>query len=181
MTRRQVVQLDSFHFGAARNDRARRRSRSGHFRATEQTGKSQTRQYQSENTADSWTSPERDFSGSQDFRSYARGFGARPFAQKAKGRAGRWLCRCGGCCALEKREQVGVDQICVGCGHAVRKVVIDLERCMLEQFRGRWTRGGNRHNLIVLAMYYQHGNVDLLEVLGGIRLRENSECIHSGP
>ena len=54
------------------------------------------------------------------------------FADDAKGRASPSLCRCCGCCALEEGEQLSVDQVRVGCGHSVRKVVIDLERWILE-------------------------------------------------
>ena len=34
----------------------------------------------------------------------------------------------------------------------MRKIGIDLQRRMLEQLRGGWTRGGDGHDLIVFAM-----------------------------
>src|SRR5436309_6140734 len=35
--------------------------------------------------------------------------------------------------ALDEREQVGVDRVCLSSGHAVWKTLVGLERCVLEE------------------------------------------------
>src|ERR1039457_3480656 len=80
----------------------------------------------------------------------------------------------------KKLQQVGVDLLRVGGGHAMRKAGIDLQVCILQYLRGHQTRGANRHNLIVVAMHHQHGDVDLLQVYGEVGLRERLNAVVMG-
>jgi hypothetical protein len=68
----------------------------------------------------------------------------------------------------------------IGGGHIVRKARINLQGSFLQDLRGHETRSADRHDLIVIAMHHQHGNVGLLQVLGEIGFRERLES-RSGP
>src|SRR5260370_31353681 len=81
---------------------------------------------------------------------------------------------------FEERQQVGVDLVRVGRRHAVRKARVDLERYFLQYFRGHETRGADRHNLIVVTMHYQHGDVDFFQVLGEVGFRESLDAVIVG-
>src|SRR6266849_10216726 len=72
--------------------------------------------------------------------------------------------------ALCEREQVGVDLVRVGRGHAVGKAWVDLQRCVFQYLRGHETRSADRNNLIVVTMHHQHGDIDLFQVLGEVGL-----------
>src|ERR1039457_3775100 len=80
----------------------------------------------------------------------------------------------------KKLQQVGVDLLRVGGGHAMRKAGIDLQGCILQYVRGHPTGGANRHNLIVVAMHHQQGDVDLLQVFGVVGLRERLNAVVMG-
>src|SRR6266566_648543 len=54
----------------------------------------------------------------------------------------------------------------------MRKARINLQRRILQYLRGHETSGANRHNLIVVAMHHQDGDVDLLQVFREVGLRE---------
>jgi hypothetical protein len=65
--------------------------------------------------------------------------------------------------AFEKGQQVGVDLVCVGSGHAMWETWINVERCVLQNFRGHQTGSADWHNLIIIAVHDKHRNVDLLQ------------------
>ena len=64
--------------------------------------------------------------------------------------------------ALDEGQKVGVDDIRMGCGHAVREVLVDLQRPIPKQLGGQWTGVCEGDDLIVLAVHHQHGDFDLL-------------------
>ena len=54
--------------------------------------------------------------------------------------------------------------------HAVRCALVDLEGRILDQLGGQHGRGADRHDLVIVAMQDQGRDVELLQVLGQIRL-----------
>src|SRR5580704_5541762 len=81
---------------------------------------------------------------------------------------------------LEKRQQIGIDLVCVGRRHAMRKARIDLQRRVLQYLRGHQTCCADRHNLIVVTMHDEYGDVDFLQVFGEVGLRERLNAIVVG-
>jgi hypothetical protein len=71
-----------------------------------------------------------------------------------------------GCChyipLLEKREQIGIDLVGLGCGHTMRKTRIHLKNRTLHQLRGLLGRSPDRYDLVIVAMKDQCGHIDLL-------------------
>src|SRR5436190_8219948 len=63
---------------------------------------------------------------------------------------------------FDEREQVGVDDVGLRRRHSMGEVFVCLQRAVLEQLGGEWTRGLIRHNLVVLAMHDQNGYRDVL-------------------
>jgi Protein of unknown function DUF72 len=64
--------------------------------------------------------------------------------------------------ALEEGEQVRIDRISMGSGHAVRKVLVALERAVFQELRGQRACGDIGHDLVVLAVHDQDRHIDLL-------------------
>jgi hypothetical protein len=54
---------------------------------------------------------------------------------------------------LDELEQVGVDGLSLGGGHAVREAVVGLERPVLHELRGQRRGVGIRHDLVVVAVH----------------------------
>src|SRR5438445_3069444 len=71
---------------------------------------------------------------------------------------------------LEEREQIRVDSVFVGRAHAVRQARIDFQRGALDDLGRELGRGADRHDLVVVAVQDQRRHVELLEILGEIRL-----------
>ena len=67
---------------------------------------------------------------------------------------------------LEECQQVGVNGFGLGGGHAVRKVLVALERAIPQQLCRQRSSRDIRHDLVVLAMHHQDRHLDLLEVFG---------------
>ena len=82
---------------------------------------------------------------------------------------------------LQEREKVGVDDVGVGGGHAVREIItVGLERPVLQQRSGFRPGGDIGHDLVVDAVHHQSGNRDLLEVLGEVGLGEGDDAVVVG-
>jgi hypothetical protein len=60
----------------------------------------------------------------------------------------------------------------IGCRHPVREPWIDLQPGVLHDLRGHQRRRADRRDLIVVAVQDESWNINLLEVLSKIRLRE---------
>src|SRR2546422_5764034 len=63
---------------------------------------------------------------------------------------------------FQERQQVGINGIRLGRGHAVRKALVGFQRAILQQLCRQWRRIGIRHDLVVIAMHHQHRHGDLL-------------------
>lgn len=50
---------------------------------------------------------------------------------------------------LKEGQQVRLDDVCVGRGHAVRQILVDLQRAVLQQLGRQRTCVGERNNLVV--------------------------------
>src|SRR3954447_11111643 len=79
--------------------------------------------------------------------------------------------------ALQEGEQVGVELLLVGAGEPVRGSRVDLERPVLHQLDRLLGRGHDRDDLVVVAVRDQGGDVDGLEVLAGVGLREGLDAV----
>lgn len=62
-------------------------------------------------------------------------------------------------------------------GQAVGAACIDLQGRVLDEFRGGQSRSADRYNLVVVTMNDKCRYVELLEVLGKIRLGERLDAI----
>ena len=70
----------------------------------------------------------------------------------------------------ERRVKVCVDDVRMCRRHAVRQVLVDLERAVLEQLGRQGSGSDIRNDLIVLAMHHQHPHVDFFEIFREIGL-----------
>ena len=100
----------------------------------------------------------------------------RPLREIRKGRANQALRR-----RLEdtfhEREQVGVNRVGLGCGHAVREAVVDFQGAIPQQLCRQRSSIGIRHNLVVIAMQHEDGHRDPFQVFGEVRLRERDDAV----
>ena len=80
----------------------------------------------------------------------------------------------------EECQQVGVDLVLEGRAHAVRRARIDLQRGALDELGREQRRGADRHDLVVVAVQDQRRHVELLEVLGEVRLGERLDAVVDG-
>src|ERR1035437_2663340 len=74
------------------------------------------------------------------------------------------------CFCLKKGQKIGVELFLVRGGEAVGCAGIYLQGRVLDQFRRGQTRGADRYNLIVVTVNDQRRHVELLKILGEIRL-----------
>ena len=95
----------------------------------------------------------------------AEGPGRRPRHSRATGSA------------LDEREQVGVDHVGVHRAHAVREFLIDLESALLQELHRQQRGVGDRHDLVVVTVHDERGDVDHLQVLGEVGLREGLDAV----
>ena len=79
--------------------------------------------------------------------------------------------------ALDEREKVGVELLLVGDHEAMRRARIDLQLGVLDDLRGEQRRVGDRHDLVVVAVEDQGRNVEPLQILGQIGLRERLDAV----
>ena len=61
--------------------------------------------------------------------------------------------------------------------HPMGQAFVGLKQPVLEQSRGQRCRIVIWHDLVVIAMHDQGGNLDLLQVLGEIRLGESLDAV----
>jgi len=59
----------------------------------------------------------------------------------------------------------------------VGEALVGLQDALLEQLGGQRRGIGVRHDLVVVAVHHQHGHVDLLQILGEVRLRECDDAV----
>ena len=71
---------------------------------------------------------------------------------------------------LDERQQILVDPILERRAHAVRRALVDLQRRALDHLGRQHGRGADRHDLVVVAVEDQRRDVELLEILGEVRL-----------
>src|SRR6266850_1444846 len=71
---------------------------------------------------------------------------ARAAAVLLRKRRRSWLSTLG----LQERQQVGVNRVRLGRGHAVRKALVGLQRAILQQLCRQRRRIGIRHDLVVI-------------------------------
>jgi hypothetical protein len=86
-----------------------------------------------------------------------------------------WTSLCGSAgrrLRFHKRQQVGIDSLCLRGRHTVWEALMGLQRAVLEKLCRQ--RPGIRigHDLLVIAVHNQHRHGDLLKVLGEIGLRK---------
>jgi hypothetical protein len=74
-------------------------------------------------------------------------------------------------------EQVGVELFLVRVGKAVGCAFVDLQGRALDELRGGESRGDDRHDLVVIAVDDQGRNVESLQILGEVRLREGLDAL----
>src|SRR6266536_5846643 len=79
--------------------------------------------------------------------------------------------------ALDKGEQVGVDNVGLRRDHAVRVVLVRLQRAVLEELGREWTGGLVGDDLVVLAMDDQNRHRDLLQILREVGLRKRDDAV----
>ena len=107
---------------------------------------------------------------------------------KAKGRATRDYAvafaglqegRCRAGCAFEEHQQILVNLLRMESEHPVRISGINFERCALEDLGGLERRIGDGHNLVVIAVHDERGNVHLLQVFGEIGFGESLDVVEA--
>src|SRR5262245_15228450 len=72
----------------------------------------------------------------------------------------------GGGLGSQEGQQVLVDPVLVRCAQAVRGALVDLQGRALDEFGLELAGGGERHDLVVIALDDERRHVDLLQVLG---------------
>src|SRR5450432_4770253 len=73
---------------------------------------------------------------------------------------------------LKKCEQLLVDLVLHCRAHTVGSAFPNLQGGTLDDLRRQQRRGGDWHNLVVVAVKYQRWNVEFLEILCEVRLGE---------
>src|ERR1700679_3039954 len=79
--------------------------------------------------------------------------------------------------ALEKREQILVDDIGVGDGHAVREAGINLQRRVGDQLGRQRACVREWYDLVVVPVHDEGRDIDLLQVLGEVGFREGLDAV----
>ena len=78
---------------------------------------------------------------------------------------------------FQEGQQVGVDGVGLGRGHAMRKALVGFQCAVLQQLCRQRRRIGIRHDLVVIAMHHQDRHGDLLQVFGEVRLGEGDDAV----
>src|SRR5438094_9203774 len=77
-------------------------------------------------------------------------------------------------------QEVGVDPVLVGRAQAVRRALVDLETCVLDQLGGTQGGGPDRDDLIVIAVDDEGRHVELPEIPGEVGLGEGLDAVEGG-
>jgi hypothetical protein len=77
---------------------------------------------------------------------------------------------------LQEGEQVGADLVLVSCAQAVRGAVVDFQGRALDELGLEQARGGERHDLVVVALHDERRYVELLQIVCLIRLGERLDA-----
>jgi hypothetical protein len=77
---------------------------------------------------------------------------------------------------FQEGQQVGVNGIGLGRGHAGRKALVGFQCAILQQLSRQRCRIGIRHDPVVSAMHYQDRHGDL-QVFGEVRLGEGDDAV----
>ena len=77
---------------------------------------------------------------------------------------------------LEEGQQILVDLVLERRAQAVRGALVDLQHRVLDELGLKQAGVGERHDLVVVALDDQRRDVDLLQVLGLIRLGERLDA-----
>ena len=84
--------------------------------------------------------------------------------------------------ALDEGEQICAHLVLVRGAEAVRRALVDLQFRTLDQFDLELAGIGERYDLVVVALDDQRRDIDLLEILGLVGLRERLDAeIRSRP
>src|SRR5690606_37478406 len=78
---------------------------------------------------------------------------------------------------LHERQQIRIDHVCVCRAHAVRELLVDLERAVLEQLHRLERRVRDRHDLVVITVQGERRHLDGLQVIGEVRLGERGDAV----
>jgi len=81
---------------------------------------------------------------------------------------------------LDEREQISVDLVLVRRAHAVRQARVDFQRGALDDLGRKHGRGADRHDLVVVAVHDEGRHVELIEILGEIRLGKRLDAKVAG-
>src|SRR5262245_65928788 len=100
-----------------------------------------------------------------------------PLPKRASGLIAMAASRSDGRARTTEVEQIGVQAIFEGSRKSVASAFVDLQRRPLDDLRGQERRCGDRHNLIVVAVNDQRRDVDLLQVFGEVRFREDLDAV----
>jgi|ERR1035438_2624651 hypothetical protein len=82
-----------------------------------------------------------------------------------------------GTSGVEECQQVGIGLVLVSLGQAMWCACIDLESCVIDEFRRGESSGADRHDLVVVAVYDEGRHVEFLEVLGEVGLGERLDAV----
>src|SRR6516164_6209509 len=79
--------------------------------------------------------------------------------------------------AADESQEVLVDYVGVGSEHAVRKAGVDLQRAVLEEFDRQQGSVLVGNDLVVVAVHYERGYVDALQILSEVGFREHLDAV----
>src|SRR5260370_1675699 len=79
--------------------------------------------------------------------------------------------------AAKKRKQVGIDLCGISCTHPMRKAGIDFQRRNFHELRGQKRRSSDGNDLVVITMENQCRNINLLEIVTEVGLRERFDAV----
>src|SRR5262249_50853000 len=77
----------------------------------------------------------------------------------------------------DESQEIGVNDLGVRRTHAVRELLVDLQRALLEKLCGKRRRISDGDDLIVVAVHDQRRHVDDLQVFGEVGLREGLDAV----
>ena len=80
----------------------------------------------------------------------------------------------------DEGEEVGIDAVLVRRTQAVRRALVDLQLCLPDQLRCEQRGRSDRNDLVVVAVDDARRNVDLLQVIGEVGLREGLDAVEGG-
>ena len=78
---------------------------------------------------------------------------------------------------MDERKQIGIDFVRVNDRHTMREARVDLELRIFHQLDRECSRIWKGHDLVVVAMHDEGGNVDLLQVFGKVGLGKGLDAV----